>query len=74
MVRGADVSARKMPMQRAHKIRLNPTHEQEQWLLQACGVARFCYNWVDILVLGGIIERGRNQDIKEGIYHAKIQG
>ena len=30
---------------RAHKIRLNPTTEQEQWLLQACGVARFCYNW-----------------------------
>ena len=32
-------------MLRAHKIRLNPTPEQEQWLLQACGVARFCYNW-----------------------------
>jgi len=32
-------------MQRAHKIRINPTPEQEQWLLQACGVARFCYNW-----------------------------
>lgn len=31
--------------QRAHKIRLNPTQEQSQWLLQACGVARFCYNW-----------------------------
>jgi len=30
---------------RAHKIRLNPTAEQEQWLLQACGVARFCFNW-----------------------------
>lgn len=32
-------------VQRAHKIRLNPTPEQEQWLLQASGVARFCYNW-----------------------------
>ena len=31
--------------QRAHKIRLNPTQEQSQWLLQACGVGRFCYNW-----------------------------
>ena len=30
---------------RAHKIRLNPTPEQEQWLLKACGVARFVYNW-----------------------------
>jgi len=32
-------------MQRAHKIRLNPTQEQKQWLLKACGVARFAYNW-----------------------------
>ncbi|MHA1216271.1 MAG: RNA-guided endonuclease InsQ/TnpB family protein [Candidatus Thorarchaeota archaeon] len=32
-------------MQRAHKIRLNPTPEQKRWLLQACGVARFCFNW-----------------------------
>lgn len=32
-------------MQRAHKIRLNPTPEQSRWLLQACGVARFCFNW-----------------------------
>lgn len=32
-------------VQRAHKIRLNPTTGQERWLLQACGVARFCYNW-----------------------------
>jgi len=32
-------------VQRAHKIRLNPSHAQEQWLLQACGVARFCFNW-----------------------------
>jgi len=30
---------------RTHKIRLNPTPEQEQWLLKACGVARFAYNW-----------------------------
>ena len=32
-------------MQRAHKIRLNPTPEQEKYLRQACGVARFCFNW-----------------------------
>lgn len=30
---------------RAHKIRLNPTSEQGQYLRQACGVARFCFNW-----------------------------
>jgi len=24
---------------------MNPTPEQEQYLHQACGVARFCYNW-----------------------------
>lgn len=32
-------------MKRAHKIRLNPTSEQEQYLRQACGVARFAFNW-----------------------------
>lgn len=32
-------------MLRAHKIRLNPTLEQEQYLLQCCGIARFCFNW-----------------------------
>jgi len=32
-------------MLRGHKIRLNPTSEQAQYLLQACGVARFCFNW-----------------------------
>jgi len=32
-------------MYRAHKIRLNPTPEQEQHLRQACGIARFCFNW-----------------------------
>ena len=32
-------------VQRAPKIRLNPSAGQTQWLLEACGVARFCYNW-----------------------------
>ena len=32
-------------MNGAHKIRLNPTPEQEQYLLKACGVARFTFNW-----------------------------
>lgn len=32
-------------MLRAHKIKLNPTKEQDQYLLATCGTARFCYNW-----------------------------
>jgi putative transposase len=30
---------------KAHRIRLNPTPEQEQYFLRAAGVARFSYNW-----------------------------
>ena len=32
-------------MLRAHKIRLNPTPEQEQYFRKAAGTARFAYNW-----------------------------
>ena len=32
-------------MIRAHKIRLNPTPEQETYLRKAVGVSRFVYNW-----------------------------
>lgn len=32
-------------MFRAHKIRLNPTPEQEVYFHKACGTARFTYNW-----------------------------
>jgi len=32
-------------MQRAHKIRLNPNPEQEDYFRKACGTARFVYNW-----------------------------
>jgi putative transposase len=32
-------------MIRAHKIRLNPTPEQEVYFRKACGTARFVYNW-----------------------------
>src|SRR5262245_24674587 len=32
-------------MQRAHKIRLNPTPGQEQYFRKASGTARFVYNW-----------------------------
>ncbi len=32
-------------MIKAHKIRLNPTPEQEVYFRKACGTARFVYNW-----------------------------
>ncbi|MCG8349296.1 MAG: helix-turn-helix domain-containing protein [Chloroflexales bacterium] len=32
-------------IQHAHKIRLNPTPEQEQYFRQAAGNARFAWNW-----------------------------
>src|SRR5262250_3000958 len=32
-------------MLRAHKIRLNPTPEQETYFRKAAGTARFSYNW-----------------------------
>ena len=32
-------------MIKAHKIRLNPTPEQEMYLRRACGTRRFVYNW-----------------------------
>jgi putative transposase len=30
---------------KAHRIRLNPTPEQEQYFLRASGIARFAWNW-----------------------------
>jgi putative transposase len=32
-------------MIKAHKIRLHPTPEQEEYFRRAAGTARFCYNW-----------------------------
>ncbi len=32
-------------MIKAHKIRLNPTSEQEQYFWQAAGIARHAWNW-----------------------------
>jgi putative transposase len=32
-------------MIKAHKIRLHPTPEQEEYFRKAAGTARFCYNW-----------------------------
>src|SRR3712207_5324974 len=39
-------SSRQEPaMLRAHKIRLNPTPEQQAYFRKAAGTARFVYNW-----------------------------
>jgi putative transposase len=32
-------------MEKAHKIRLNPTSEQEQYFWRAAGIARYAFNW-----------------------------
>lgn len=32
-------------MQRAHKVRLDPTNTQAAGLARAAGTARFAYNW-----------------------------
>ena len=32
-------------MKTAHKIRMNPTPEQEEYLKRGCGTRRFIYNW-----------------------------
>src|SRR5260370_41928057 len=32
-------------MKTAHRIRMNPTPEQEEYLKRACGTRRFIYNW-----------------------------
>ncbi len=34
-----------VPFRLSHKIRLQPTPSQEKYLRQACGVARFVWNW-----------------------------
>lgn len=48
-------------MHRAHKIRLNPTPEQEIYFRQACGTARFCFNW-GLAELKRALDEGRTPD------------
>src|SRR5215469_16718774 len=36
---------RRSKMKTAHKIRMNPTAEQVEYLKRACGTRRFIYNW-----------------------------
>jgi putative transposase len=53
-------------MIKSHKIRLNPTTEQEIYFKKACGIARFTYNWVL-----GEWKKGRNNDKKKTIGELK---
>lgn len=46
-------------IQRAHKIRLNPTPEQEHYFRQAAGNARFAWNWAV-----AILRQARKDQIK----------
>jgi putative transposase len=47
-------------MIKAHKIRLNPTPEQANYLRRACGTRRFVYNW-------GLAEwKKQSKEYKEG--------
>src|SRR5260370_20291496 len=38
-------SKRRLPMKTAHRIRMNPTREQVEYLKRACRTRRFVYNW-----------------------------
>lgn len=53
-----------MLITKGHKIRLNPTPEQEQYFWQAAGVARFAFNW-------GLAEYNRRKDAGKKV---KIRG
>ena len=49
-------------MVKAHKIRLNPTPEQEVYFRKACGTARFVFNW-------GLAEWKRHKAEYPGLEH-----
>jgi putative transposase len=53
-------------MIKSHKIRLNPTAEQETYFKKACGTARFTYNW-----MLGEWKKSRNNDDKKAIGELK---
>ncbi|HZS88400.1 MAG TPA: helix-turn-helix domain-containing protein [Chloroflexota bacterium] len=48
-------------MLRAHKIRLNPTPEQEVYFRKAAGTARFAYNW-GLAEIKRALDEGRRPD------------
>lgn len=49
-------------MNRAHRIRLNPTEEQEQYFWQCAGVARFTWNWA-LAEYNAALERGEKPNV-----------
>lgn len=51
-----------MKMHRAHRIRLNPTPEQEQYLWRCAGVARFTWNWA-LAAYNDTLARGEKPSI-----------
>lgn len=51
-------------MIRAHRIRLNPTPEQEQYFWRCCGVARFTWNWA-LAEYNNALDRGEKPKILE---------
>jgi len=52
-------------MQRAHKIRLNPTPEQQQYFRKAAGTARFVYNWGLAEVKHALSEQRKPESVLE---------
>ena len=49
---------------RAHRIRLNPTPEQEKYFWQCCGVARFTWNWA-LAEYNNALARGEKPKVLE---------
>ena len=49
-------------MNRAHKIRINPTPEQAEYFWQCCGVARFTWNWA-LAEYNAALERGEKPNV-----------
>lgn len=54
-----------MKITKAHKIKLNPTPEQEQYFWRASGVARFAFNW-------GLAEYNFRSDYNRKVIKADI--
>lgn len=51
-------------MIRAHRIRLNPTQEQEQYFWRCCGIARFTWNWA-LAEYNNALARGEKPKVLE---------
>ena len=51
-------------MIRAHRIRLNPTEEQEKFFWQCAGIARFTWNWA-LAEYNNALARGEKPKVAE---------